>query len=120
MKKTYSKTDLEKKVDAFFKTHPSALEAHATTDGYFFLNKNRANLHAGPKGNVFTFENENNQDNEADKPKKQSASELINSVAKIEGLDVLNKILDLEVAGKNRTTVVDAVTKRIEALTKED
>ena len=49
MKKTYSKAELEKKAKDVFKEYPSAKSLFATTDGQFFLDKNRANLHAGAK-----------------------------------------------------------------------
>lgn len=55
MKKTYSESELKEKAAKIFEQYPLAAEAHATSDGNVFLLKNRAQLHAGRKGNVITF-----------------------------------------------------------------
>ena len=59
MKKSYSKTELTEHSKAVFKNYPTVKVVFATTDGQFFLDENRANLHATAEGKVFTIENEN-------------------------------------------------------------
>ena len=74
MKKTYSKAELEKKAKDVFKEYSNANSLFATTDGQFFLDQNRANLHAGAKGNVIEIENdfEDQSENKVEAPKKVS------------------------------------------------
>ena len=121
MKKTYSKAELEKKAKDVFKEYPSAKSLFATTDGQFFLDKNRANLHAGAKGNVIEIENEfeahsksNSKDSDSIKPK--SADTLIEEAKTIESIDLVELAKEVEAKGKNRKTVIEAYDTRMEEL----
>ena len=44
--KQYSKTQLKEKAKEVFNAYPDAKTLHATSDGQFFLEQNRAQLHA--------------------------------------------------------------------------
>ena len=50
-KKTYTEAELQKAAEGALKSYPHADRVFATTDGNVFLDRNRAELHAG-KGRV--------------------------------------------------------------------
>ncbi|WP_166964611.1 hypothetical protein [Yeosuana marina] len=115
MKKTYSKAELEKKAQDVFKDYPKADKVFATTDGQFFLDENRANLHAGAKGKVIEIANEDtSESNDTNKPKNAEA--LITEAKTIETIDLVESAKDIEAKGKNRSTVIAAYDARIAEL----
>lgn len=116
MKKTYSKAELEKKAQDHFKEYPKADKLFATTDGQFFLDENRANLHAGAKGKVIEIENEGVSEDKSDTKKPQSADALIEASKSIETIEAVEAAIVTETEGKNRTTVLAAYDARIEEL----
>lgn len=118
MKKTYSKADLEKKAQGVFKDYPKADKVFATTDGQFFLDENRANLHAGAKGKVIEIANEGTSEGESTKDtiKPKSAEDLITEAKAIETIDLVEVAKEIEAKGKNRTTVIAAYDARIAEL----
>lgn len=108
MKKTYSESELkENQVKAAFKQYPDAKKVFATTDGNVFLNENRANLHAGAKGTVFTFEKAAKQDTN----KQLNATDTISAIDACETLEALKAF-----EGDERKTVIEAYNKKREAL----
>lgn len=117
MKKTYSKAELEKKAQAVFKDYPKANKVFATTDGQFFLDENRANLHAGAKGKVIEISNDGTDEDNADNSNKpKSAEALINEAKTIETIEAVEAAKEVEAKGKNRSTVIAAYDARIEEL----
>lgn len=95
-----------------FQKFPQATEAFETQDGQVFLNENRANLHAGPKGTV----------------KKHSKSEVVETPEKkITAVDAIEKINKAETVdelkpfeGDTRKTVIEAYNEKLEALNNND
>lgn len=70
--KTLSKTALNEKAVPVFKVHPNATVLYATSDGQFFLNKNRAELHAnGNKLSVHDISRPEVEDEPAKAPKEE-------------------------------------------------
>ncbi|WP_438710857.1 hypothetical protein ACSTS3_19660 [Aquimarina muelleri] len=140
MKKSYSKSELKEQSKEVFKHYPTAKVAFATTDGQFFLNENRANLHATAEGKVFKIENENVQEkeqaldvikgnknavNSSDDAKaakaakmqkaKKEAKELAETIATLETVDAVN----VAIKGKTAKSVLKAAAERIEVLTNQ-
>lgn len=110
MKKTYSESELkENQVKDAFKQYPDAKKVFATTDGNVFLEENRANLHAGAKGTVFTFEKVESAEQET--TKKLTAAEIIAGIEACETLEALKAF-----EGDERKTVIEAYNKKSEAL----
>ena len=124
MKKTYSKAELVTKSKLVFKDYPAAEKLHATLDGQFFLDKNRAALHAGKTGSVIDIENdfetvEDSKDKETITLKTASADQLIAGVKKFTNIDLIETAKHVEAQGKNRKTVLAAYDARIEELETE-
>ncbi|WP_435135722.1 hypothetical protein [Formosa sp. A9] len=115
MKKSYSKSQLQDKAKAVFKDYPTATSVFATTDSQFFLNQNRAELHAGKKGAVIEIENEFEAPEKTDS-KSKTAKELIAEAKTIETIEAVEAAIVLETEGDNRTTVLAAYNARIEEL----
>lgn len=114
MKKTYSESELkENQVKAAFKQYPDAKKVFATLDGNVFLNENRANLHAGAKGTVLTFDSTVKVDKKEkqETPKALSATETIAAIDACETLEALKAF-----EGDERKTVIEAYNKKSEAL----
>ncbi|MFY0714124.1 hypothetical protein J1D01_10635 [Seonamhaeicola sp. NFXS20] len=116
MKKTYSKAELEKKAQAVFKNYPKAKKVFATTDGQFFLDQNRANLHAGAKGKVIEINDVIEEETEDTSIKPKSAEALINEAKSIETIEAVEAAKEVETKGKNRSTVIAAYDARIDEL----
>lgn len=117
MKKEYSKSELETLAKAtVFKNFPNAKVAFATIDGQFFLEENRANLHAKAKGKVFTIENENENPIQLDKKKKLTADELIAEAKSFQSINEVETAQAIELDGKKRKTVLEAYSNRINEL----
>jgi hypothetical protein len=118
-KKTYSKSELAKKAVDVFKTYPTAEKIFASNDGQFFLEENRAALHAKSlkKGQYFEIENEGeaSADNSKDS-KSKSAEDLIADAKDIETTEAVEAAIVLETEGKNRKTVLAAYDARIQEL----
>lgn len=117
MKKTYSKAELEKKAQEVFKNYPKAKKVFATTDAQFFLDQNRANLHAGAKGKVIEVVNDVIEEDTQDTSiKPKSAEALINEAKSIETIEAVEAAKEVEAKGKNRSTVIAAYDARIDEL----
>lgn len=107
-KKTYSETELKAKTVAIFERFTTAESVFATTDGNIFLDKNRAELHAG-KGRVIQFDRPVPAPEAKEEPKMtaKDAIALIETAA-LEDLAAF--------ADDQRKTVQEAYQKRLEAL----
>lgn len=104
-KRTYSETELQKEAEACFKRFPAADSVFATTDGNVFLDRNRAELHAG-KGKVVQF------DRALPEPEAPAAPTITakDAIAQI----AVATLEDLAAfADDNRKTVQDAYQKRL-------
>ncbi|MBF6607761.1 MAG: hypothetical protein ITG00_03380, partial [Flavobacterium sp.] len=55
-KKIYTQEELQARANDALKQFPTVNKVYATVDGNVFVDKNRAELHAGPKGRVLPFE----------------------------------------------------------------
>lgn len=108
MKKTYSESELKGFADKVFEQYPTENEAFATSDGNVFLVKNRAELHAGPKGNIYPFKREVKTEGVVLK-----ANDAIAAIAKCETLEGLEVFKSDE-----RKSVKEAFAKKSEELTK--
>jgi hypothetical protein len=119
MAQTYSKLKLEEKAKDIFKNYPTAKVAFMTTDGYGFLDENRANLHSKSYKDGDYVEIENDDLivlNKEQTVKKQSADELIEASKELD-LEAAQKGLEIENDRKKpRTTVVAAYEERITEL----
>jgi len=71
--KKYSKTQLKEKAKDIFKSYPDATTLHATSDGQFFLEQNRAQLHAD-ENELQVIEIEKNWDTSTGSAQGTSAS----------------------------------------------
>lgn len=119
--KTFSKEQLVKKAQGEFKNYPKAKSLFATEDGNFFLDSNRAKLHAGTKLKMVEIENENfinNQPvNEPEKVKPANHKDLINESKTLETVEEVVAKLSIEQSlEKPRPSVVKAYKERIEVL----
>lgn len=117
--KTFSKKELNAKAAPVFKEHPNASVLYGTSDGQFFLNKNRAELHASAnKLSVHGIEAPSPQRGEITKePEGSMTVDEIRELA--EGTadkTVLEHLLNDERNGKNRKTAIAAITDRLEEL----
>ena len=115
MKTTYSKKELAEKAADFFKENPEVSEVFATTDGNIFLLKNRAELHAGPKGSVHLFTPDVPQEKTASTSSTPNAEA---TIALIEKVTTLEELADFE-KDEKRKTVLAAIEKRKGELTPE-
>lgn len=106
--KTKSETELQKDAEAVLARFSNAPSVFATTDGNVFLDKNRAELHAG-KGRVIQFDRPLPQPEAPEEPKMKAKD----AIALIEGasLEDLAAFADDE-----RKTVQEAYLKRLEVL----
>jgi hypothetical protein len=120
MKKTYSESELKgNQVKAAFEQYPDAKKVFATTDGNVFLSENRANLHAGAKGTVFTFEKVEKVEKaaKAEITAKQESTKPLNATDTIAAIDACKTLEDLKAfEGDERKTVLEAYNKKSEAL----
>lgn len=116
---TFSKKQLNEKALPVFKEHPNAPVLYGTSDGQFFLNKNRADLHAS--ANKFTV-----HDIEAPQPPKGEEAEMQDdglTVKEIKELvdgtadkAQLEQLLEDERNGENRKTAIAAIEARLKEL----
>lgn len=107
-KKTYSEAELKQKAEPVFDRFTNAESVFATTDGNVFLDRNRAELHAG-KGRVIQFDRPVPAPEAPEEPKMtaKDAIALIETAA-LEDLAAF--------ADDQRKTVQEAYQKRLEAL----
>lgn len=104
MKETYSESKLEEFAQKAFEQYPTAKEIHVTEDGQCFLMKNRAELHAGAKGKVYSFERKNEAEKAAP---EMNAKDTIAAIKETENLEALEAF-----SGDDRKSVVEAFNKR--------
>lgn len=114
--KTFSKKELTEKAAPVFKNHPKAGVLYATTDGQFFLNKNRRDLHANAS-NLGIYDISRDESpltpEGGTEPKLPSVAKLKDLVAEIDDEDELSALLETEKNGENRKTAVAAIEERI-------
>lgn len=111
MNKVYKKSELEALAKETFKQYPDAKKVYATVDGNVFLSENRANLNAGKKGTVFTFENAISQEEkQAENDDKKASDVQPKAVEQIADINLATTLEDLEVfKSDERATVVKAL-----------
>lgn len=99
---------IKENVAKAFKNFPETDTVYATSDGQVFLNKNRAELHATPKGRVQTFtRGVSEQEKSAETnvvPNAKTTVEAIKQVATLEELKAFEN--------DSRKTVIEALEKR--------
>lgn len=107
-KKTYSEAELKQKAEPVFDRFTNAESVFATTDGNVFLDRNRAELHAG-KGRVIQFDRPVPTPEAPEEPKMtaKDAIALIETAA-------LEDLADF--ANDQRKTVQEAYQKRLAIL----
>lgn len=112
MKKTYDESELKEIANSVFEQFPNCDKVFATTDGNTFLNKNRAELHAGPKGKVVTIERPIVAE------KKEVKEYAINATKTVEKVKAATTLEELkQFTEDDRKTVIDAVEKKTAELT---
>lgn len=119
MAKVYTKSELEALVKKTFKEFPDAKKAYATVDGNVFLLENRAYLHAGKKGTVFTFDNAVSQEEkQAENEDKKAVDVQPKAVEQIAAINLATTLDDLEIfKSDERATVVKALEAKTAELT---
>jgi hypothetical protein len=105
MKKTYTESELKELAKEVFNQFPGKNTVFATLDGNVFLEKNRAEMHAGTKGRVLPF------DRPIEKPTVKEtltkAEDLIKAISEVETIE------ELEVfKADTRKTVIKAVEEK--------
>lgn len=120
-----SRKELVKDSIPFFNQHEVS-ELHATTDGQYFLDRNRADLHARSvkKIKVYTIEASEIDDlsnsDGSDDLSSETAKTLIKTIKTIEDIEKLKLFLKQEKDGKNRSTVIEAIESQIEDVNNKD
>ena len=98
---------------------------HVTEDGQAFTNKNRAQMHAtrNATGKPLTLKTFHRADSNVDSDSDgdagvldNNANDAIAAVGKLTSLEELNALADKEAKGKNRSTVLAAINKQLDAL----
>lgn len=127
MKNRYSRKELVAKAVALFKERNENV-LFATTDGQFFIHKDRANMHAGSQEKPFTVYEIKRQEVEEEldeaapdasgsKEDKQTVKQIQAEVAKTEDVEALEKMLEAEKALEDpRKTAIAAIEERIAEL----
>lgn len=106
MKKTYSESELQELATGVFEQYPTATTVYATVDGNVFLEKNRAEMHAGNKGRVLPLERPIEKEvAKAAKPAK--AEDLIKAIAEVKTMEELEPFKT-----DTRATVIKAVQEK--------
>ena len=116
--KSYSKEDLEKQAQKVFNKYPSTEVLYATTDGQFFLQENRAQLHASNKSlglpKIITRDLNNIEVAEVTEEKGLSVKELKTLVKATNDNATLEKMLEKENNTEApRKTAIEAIEARI-------
>lgn len=102
MKKTYSESELKELAKEVFEQFPNANTVFATVDGNVFLEKNRAEIHAGKTGRIFTIERPIVK--EASKEVITKADDVIKLIAEVTTIEALDAF-----KADTRKTVIKAV-----------
>jgi hypothetical protein len=126
--KRYSKNQLEQKAEGIFKKYPLATKLYATSDGQFFLEENRADLHVkGKKLSVVKVEkpiepsNPEGKENTGDEKQTISIKDLKPIVKAMTDKEALTKMLEEEKALEDpRKSAIKLFEKRIAELETED
>lgn len=124
--KRYSKNQLEQKAKEKFKEYPKTKKLYATSDGQFFLESNRADLHVkGKKLSVVKIEkliesgNFEGTKNTGNEKKITGIKDLKPIVKAMTDRDALTKMLEKEKASETpRQAVLNAIQERITVLNK--
>ena len=103
MKKSYSEAELKEKASDVFEQFPNAEKAFATADGNVFLERNRAEIHAGPKGQVL----EVGRPIKKEEKVSNKADDLIKAIAEIQKLEDLEQFKT-----DKRATVIKALEEK--------
>ncbi|MDQ8012038.1 MAG: hypothetical protein REI96_06300 [Flavobacterium nitrogenifigens] len=115
--KTFSEDELKDLANKIFAQYPDANQVFATVDGNIFLERNRADIHAGAKGRVLVIDRpiaEVSDDSKKDKNStKLSAEDSIKAIALVETIEALEPF-----RADKRATVIKAVEDKIAELTK--
>ncbi|MNS03118.1 hypothetical protein D3C72_344460 [compost metagenome] len=114
MKATYSKSELKELAKDHFKSL-GVKRLYATTDGQFFLNEGRCQLHAGSTHTVYAIDNEDPEQAEQVKEKPVSVEELKKALPSM-SMEELQAALLHETAGANRKTATAAIEAQIAVL----
>lgn len=117
--KTYSEDELKELAKGVFEQFPNADQVFATVDGNTFLERNRADIHAGAKGRVLVIDRpiaEVVDDSKKDKAgTKILADDAIKAIALVETLEGLEPF-----KADTRSTVIKAVEAKTAELTKPE
>lgn len=101
MKQTYSESELKEQAGEVFKQYPAVNTLYATVDGNVFIEKNRADIHAGAKGRVLPFDRPVIKEAVAPSTKAEDVIKAISEVTTTEELEVFK--------ADTRKTVIKAV-----------
>lgn len=108
MKKTYSESELKELAQKAINNFSGTKEIFTTEDGQCFLVKNRAELHAGPKGKVYTFESA-----KAEKSQEETPISAKDVIAQIQATETIKELELFKT--DSRKSVVDAFNKKLKA-----
>lgn len=115
-RKTYAVGDLKAKASSFFNNNEGVTEVYATSDGYMFAHKNRANLHAQMNGlSVYTYtKTVSEPDTATETPEflDGNVATIVNGIKSLTLTDATS-FKSAEESGKNRKTVVKALADYI-------
>ncbi|GIZ09986.1 hypothetical protein [Flavobacterium sp. UMI-01] len=112
MKKVLTEDQLKEKANEVFKQYPKAKQAFATVDGNVFLEKNRAEIHAGKQGTVLTYDRPVPEASESalgNKPAK--ADDVIKAISEVQTIEELEPF-----KADIRKSVIKAVEEKTAAL----
>ncbi len=112
MKTSYSESELKEKANEIFEAFPNANKVFATTDGNVFLEKNRAELHAGSKGKVYPFDRPTAAGNADEITYPMNAKNTIKAIKAAEKLEDLEQYKTDE-----RESVIAALAEKTTQLT---
>ena len=137
--KTYNRTELTEMSAKVFAQFETTHTLYATSDGQFFIQEDRAKLHARGNAKMSIYEIERpeqkkvvplNEDQDSDKdtvtdpkddltPKsellKGNAKTAIKAIKEVKDKDALIDLLNDEKASKNRSIVVEAIEEILKA-----
>jgi len=99
---------IKENVAKAFENFPETDTVYATSDGQVFLNKNRAELHATPKGRVQTFtRGVSEQEKSAETNVVPNAKTTVEAIKQVTALEELKAF-----ENDSRKTVLEALEKR--------
>lgn len=122
--KLYSLKELEALAIEQFKNYPNEKQLFASSDGQFFFEENRANLHAKAKDlTVYPFRsisaNDTDKIEDVDVFADLNAKECIKLINDQTDPLIIEQWLEVEKKGKQRATVVSAIESKTKAITEE-